>query len=190
VSLPATGMTLAERREDLLRRYQAAAEDAARLVAGSASGQRTDDPEGVDLPIAMRAAVDAIWTHLAPTGVSWVGFYLPVPTADQADGASIELVLGPSRDKPACSPIGLHGVCGQGFTGRTTRIVADVADLGENYVACDPRDRSEIVLPVFRPRSIQCIAVLDLDSHEVGRFSALDAEGLAGVLAAVGLRTA
>ena len=50
----------------------------------------------------MRAAADTFWEHLSPTGISWIGFYTIEPGAD-------EMLLGPRRDKPACSPIGLHG---------------------------------------------------------------------------------
>jgi putative methionine-R-sulfoxide reductase with GAF domain len=131
----------------------------------------------------MRAVVDALWTHLHAVGVSWVGFYLPDPADPEA------LVLGPSRNTPACSPIGLHGVCGQAFTGRQVMVIRDVRDLGEAYIACDPRDRSEVVLPLLRTTSggQVCIAVLDVDSHEVGRFGPADVEGLRAVLEAAGI---
>jgi putative methionine-R-sulfoxide reductase with GAF domain len=128
----------------------------------------------------MRAVVDALWDRLHETGVSWVGFYLPEGEA--------ELVLGPSRNKPACSPIGLHGVCGQAFTGRKPIVVRDVRELGQNYVACDPRDQSEVVLPVLEEGG-DCWAVLDLDSHEIGAFSEADVTGLQSVLHAAGLTT-
>ncbi|MBN2584536.1 MAG: GAF domain-containing protein [Planctomycetes bacterium] len=132
----------------------------------------------------MQAVVDAVWEHLgnrrAP--VSWVGFYLP-----NADGS--ELVLGPRRDKLACSPIGLHGMCGKSFTTRRPVVVDDVATLGENYVACDPRDRSEVVVPLMDADGA-CVAVLDLDSHDTGAFDHSDIEGLQQVLAAAGLSPA
>ena len=80
------------------------------------------------------------YPRLAAHGVSWVGFYLH-------EGGN-ELVLGPSRDKPACSPMGLHGVCGRSFTARRPVVVSDVRTLGENYVACDPRDLSEVPGPL------------------------------------------
>lgn len=127
----------------------------------------------------MRAVVDALWDALNDTGVSWVGFYLP-------DGD--ELVLGPRRDKPACSPIGLHGACGQCYRSGVSVVVWDVKELGENYVACDPRDQSEVVVPCLGEEGA-CWAVLDLDSFDVGAFNDEDVAGLTGVLRAAGLTT-
>ncbi len=127
----------------------------------------------------MRAAVDLLWDALHPTGVSWAGFYL-----DAHDGES--MILGPRRDKPACSPIGLHGACGRCFIDRRSLVVRDVAELGPNYIACDPRDRSEVVVPCLDPDG-SAWGVLDLDSHDVGSFSNADAEGLRCVLLSAGL---
>ena len=126
----------------------------------------------------MQAVVDTLWTALHGTGVSWVGFYLP-----EGDD---QLVCGPRRDKPACSPIGLHGVCGRAFTQRAAQVVRHVGELGENYVACDPRDRSEVVVPLLRANGT-CWGVLDLDSHDIGAFDATDVAGLQLVLRAAGL---
>ncbi|HNQ24807.1 MAG TPA: GAF domain-containing protein [Phycisphaerae bacterium] len=126
----------------------------------------------------MQAVADALWEHLSVTGVSWVGFYL-------YEGGD-ELVLGPHRDKPACSPIGLHGVCGQAFAGRRPIVVRDVAELGDHYIACDPRDRSEVVVPLF-DAAARCGAVLDLDSHNPGAFDLADVSGLQQVLHVAGL---
>lgn len=133
----------------------------------------------------MRRFVDAAWETLAQHGVSWIGFYLHDPKAN----AETALALGPRRDKPACSPIGLHGVCGQAFTSGATQIVRDVADLGENYVACDPRDRSEIVIPLFEDADggeARCWGVLDVDSFDVSAFDASDERGLKDALRAAG----
>jgi len=129
---------------------------------------------------AMNAVVDALWDGLSAAGVSWVGFYT-------LDAAAQEMTLGPRRNKPACSPIGLHGVCGQAALRREIRIVRDVKELGKDYVACDPRDRSELVVPLFEPDG-SCWGVLDLDSFDVGAFSDQDAAGIERVLSKAGFR--
>jgi putative methionine-R-sulfoxide reductase with GAF domain len=120
--------------------------------------------------------VDVLWDGLHDRGVSWVGFYLPAPDARS-------LNLGPHRDKPACSPIGLNGVCGWCLINQRARVVRDVRTLGGDYVACDPRDRSEVVVPVFDEAG-RVRAVLDLDSFEVGAFDDSDVAGLKRILAA------
>jgi L-methionine (R)-S-oxide reductase len=126
----------------------------------------------------MQAVVDALWGALKDTGVSWVGFYVH-------EGGE-ELVLAARRDKPACSPIEMHGACGQVFKSRRPLVVRDVQDLGAHYVACDPRDRSEVVIPC-RDADGTCWGVLDLDSHEAGSFTEADVAGLTTVLRAAGL---
>jgi putative methionine-R-sulfoxide reductase with GAF domain len=136
----------------------------------------------LDATERMQGVVDALWDELHAKGVSWVGFYLEDPGAPEAE----RLVLGPRRDKPACSPIGLHGVCGACFTSGKTQIVRDVRDLGDGYVACDPRDMSEIVVPIIDGATGRCTAVLDLDSFEVGSFDERDEAGLKKVLTAAG----
>jgi putative methionine-R-sulfoxide reductase with GAF domain len=151
--------------------YRIAAE---RLRGAGRSGRSSDEER-------MRRVADVLWDLLHRAGVSWVGFY----TAE-ADA----MVLGPCRDKPACSPIGLHGVCGQALTSVAPRIVRDVKDLGDAYVACDPRDRSEVVVPLLDDRRGAAWAVLDLDSWDVGAFDESDAAGLADVLEAAGFAPA
>lgn len=135
-------------------------------------------PAEADRTARMTAVVDALWSALRETGVSWVGLYLH-------EGGD-ELVLGPRQPKAACSPIGLHGACGRAFTSKKSLVVRDVGELGEDYIACDPRDRSEVVIPLFDSVG-RCWGVLDLDSHEIGAFDESDVAGLAGVLCAAGL---
>lgn len=127
----------------------------------------------------MRASIDVLWNELSPTGVSWIGFYTK-PAGRE------ELVLGPCRDKPACSPIGLHGACGRCWRERRPLVVRDVATLGVNYVACDPRDRSEVVVPLLEADGA-CWGVLDADSHEAGAFDESDARGLTEAMDRLGL---
>lgn len=138
---------------------------------------RTD--AAADMGRRMQAVVDLLWTQLAPTGVSWIGFYT------KTDGRD-EMLLGPRRDKPACSPIGLHGACGRCWTSRKSLVVTDVARLGAGYIACDPRDKSEVVVPVF-DRDGACWGVLDADSYDVGAFDAEDAAGLSRIMHAAGI---
>ena len=140
--------------------------------------------DGLTRAARMERVVDVLWEQLAPTGVSWVGFYWPVASAFPDGTPGME--LGPRRDKPACSPIGLHGACGQAYQTGRALVVADVAELGAGYIACDPRDRSEVVVPLLEADG-SCWAVLDVDSHAYAAFRDVDAAGLGVVLAAAGL---
>ncbi|MDI9403726.1 MAG: hypothetical protein QM516_07630 [Limnohabitans sp.] len=152
----------------------------ASLVRGAA-GLASLPPEERLSPLC-----DMLWDALAPRGCSWIGFYTIDPATPLDRHARLgAMLLVARRDKPACSPIGLHGVCGQGFLEESARLVEDVALLGAGYIACDPRDRSELVLPIYR--NGMCWGVLDADSHEVACFGAADLAGLSGVLRAAGL---
>lgn len=132
-----------------------------------------------DAEARMQRFVDAAWDALSPQGVSWIGFYF------KDDGAET-MTLGHRRDKPACSPIGLHGVCGRGWREERSIVVRDVRVLGPEYVACDPRDQSEVVVPLFDSAG-RCTGVLDADSFDVGAFDERDAKELARLLVAWGL---
>lgn len=114
----------------------------------------------------MREVSDVLWRFFKDFGVSWVGFYEKDPDAEQ-------MVLGPARDKPACSPIELHGACGMCWAKKRPIIVNDVHNLGPNYIACDPRDRSEVVLPLFNDDG-SCYGVLDVDSFDRDAFGEQD----------------
>lgn len=129
---------------------------------------------------SMQRCVDALWSAFAGPGLSWIGFYL------WNAGAPDELTLGPRRDKPACSPIGLHGACGRCWSSRRPLAVTDVAHLGAGYIACDPRDRSEVVVPLFNPDG-SCWGVLDADSHHPSAFDEFDAASLMRLMRHAGL---
>jgi len=133
-----------------------------------------------DRAARMAGFVDVAWSALASEDVSWLGFYMP--DSENAE----QMLLGPRRDKPACSPIGMHGACGQSFNQHITLVVRDVAALGEDYVACDPRDLAELVIPLFDSHG-NCWGVFDLDSFSPGAFTARDADALHECLAATGL---
>lgn len=110
----------------------------------------------------MGEVCDVIWRFFKDQGVSWVGFYEKDDDADQ-----MNLVC--SRNKPACSPIELRGACGMSWRKKRPIIVNDVHSLGEHYIACDPKDKSEIVLPMFNNDG-SCYGVLDLDSRDRNAF--------------------
>jgi putative methionine-R-sulfoxide reductase with GAF domain len=144
--------------------------------------RRTLRAEG-DREARMRAVVDALWGMMAPTGLSWIGFYIGFPPIGAGEAS---MMLGPRRDKPACSPIGVHGACGRCWRSKKPLVVTDVAKLGAGYIACDPRDKSEVVVPCFDADGT-CWGVLDADSYDVKAFSEDDALGLVAVLEDAGL---
>ena len=140
-------------------------------AARRASGTRED---------RMQVVVDALWDAVKDTGYSWVGFYTKTSGRD-------EMILGPRRDKPACSPLAMHGICGQCWTARRPIIVADAMKLAAgNYVACDPKDRAEVVIPLF-DESGACWGVLDADSYEANVFDERDVEALTQIVLAAGI---
>lgn len=130
-----------------------------------------------DREARMRSCTDALWDALKHADVSWIGFYL---------ARDDDMVLGACRDKPACSPIGLHGMCGQSYLSREAIVVRDVRTVGEGYIACDPRDLSEVVVPLLDPDAA-CWGVLDVDSFSVGAFETRDAVALAELMVLAGL---
>lgn len=144
----------------------------------------TTDLRTPDAHTTMKSVVDALWgafNHATTPGrISWIGFYLP----DHADPGV--LVLGPRRDKPACSPIGLHGACGRCYTSGLPLVVTDVANLGAGYIACDASDRSEVVVPLLDAQG-RCTGVLDADSYDTGAFAEHDAWQLHELLCRAGL---
>jgi putative methionine-R-sulfoxide reductase with GAF domain len=143
---------------------------------------RLGTPTG-DRESRMQRTVDALWDAFHTADVSWVGFYLKNDDLD-------ELLLGPRRDKPACSPIALFGACGRAFQSRKPLIVSDVNNLRNGYIACDPRDRSEVVIPCMDAFDDGCWGVLDVDSHDTFAFNEADAHGLSKVLIHMGLHVA
>lgn len=118
----------------------------------------------------MREIVDALWESFEGAPYSWCGFYVLSP-----DGEN--LILGPHRDKPACSPLPLHGVCGQVLRGGKPMLVADVKTLGAAHVECDPKNVTEVAVPVFDKEG-KVWAVLDVDSAEAGAFNEMDVRWL------------
>lgn len=104
-------------------------------------------------------------------GINWVGFYLYKEE---------QLVLGPFQGRAACVriPVG-SGVCGTAFAKDEAQVVPDV-HLFPGHIACDDRSRSEIVLPIHHGG--KAVAVLDVDSPDLGRFDQEDLRWLAEIV--------
>jgi L-methionine (R)-S-oxide reductase len=117
--------------------------------------------------IANAANLSSLVYHSLPD-LNWVGFYL-------YDGE--ELVVGPFQGQPACVRIALgRGVCGTAAETRTTQVVEDV-NAFPGHIACDPRSRSEIVVPLVDGDGA-LVGVFDADSPLLGRFDTEDRSGL------------
>lgn len=95
--------------------------------------------------------------------INWLGFYFR-----QGD----ELVLGPFQGNPACVRIPMgRGVCGTCAATAHTQRVQDVHAF-PGHIACDIRSRSELVVPILAQGEV--VAVLDIDSPSIGRFTEED----------------
>ena len=102
----------------------------------------------------------------------WTGFY-------RVEGD--ELVLGPFQGPLACSRIAYgKGVCGTAWQRAESVVVEDV-ELFPGHIACSSLSRSEIVVPVKHDGRV--VAVLDIDSPEVGTFDDVDREWLERIVA-------
>ncbi|MGM0525467.1 MAG: GAF domain-containing protein [Pseudomonadota bacterium] len=103
--------------------------------------------------------------------INWAGFYLARDPE--------ELVLGPFQGKVACVriPFG-KGVCGVAAEQQQLQHVDDVHQFS-GHIACDAASNSEVVAPIVVNNKV--VAVLDIDSPSVGRFSVEDADAIAEI---------
>ena len=87
------------------------------------------------------------------TGFFWVGFYLVRPCIPHKPlFDSEELRLGPFQGPVACYQIGRgKGVCGSSWLRAQTLVIPDVEEF-PGHIACSSLSRSEIVVPLNRPR--------------------------------------
>ena len=102
---------------------------------------------------------------------NWVGFYL----VDEVKGD--ELILGPFEGESTEHvriPFG-RGVCGQAAQTKKTFLVQDVSK-ETNYLACSPKVKSEIVVPILKGGEL--VGELDIDSYRLFAFTEEDREFL------------
>lgn len=105
----------------------------------------------------------------------WVGFYI-------VNGQNLE--LGPFQGPVACYTIPRgKGVCGKAWQMGQTLTVPDVSKF-EGHIACSSESRSEIVVPIFKDGEV--VAVIDVDSSELGAFDSTDQQGLEQVAQTLG----
>lgn len=123
--------------------------------------------------IAGMATTSALLHHAF--GHLWTGFYRVVePNA--------LLRVGPYQGSLGCLDITFgRGVCGVAAAERRTVVVADV-NAFPGHITCDPRSRSEIVVPVFGADGA-LLAVLDIDSGVTNAFDDDDVAGLETLVA-------
>ena len=127
---------------------------------------------GIDDSIAGMATISALLHN--GFGHLWTGFYRVVEPGRL-------LRVGPYQGTLGCLDIEFgKGVCGTAAARRETVIVADVHAF-PGHITCDPRSRSEIVVPVLGGDG-ELIAVLDIDSDQPAAFSEEDREGLESLL--------
>lgn len=148
--------------EKLLGRYRRIADQLEELYAA------------VRDPFARMASAAALLHHKMPH-FFWTGFYRLVGE---------ELLVGPYQGSLACMRLERgQGVCWAAVREGRPLLVPDVHAFA-GHIACDPRSRSEVVVPV-RDALGRVAAVLDVDGDEPAAFGEADVEGLARIAALV-----
>lgn len=118
--------------------------------------------EGEPNVLANLSNASALLKSTFPNTV-FAGFYL-------FDGNG--LILGPFQGGVSCVRIALgKGVCGESAANRQSVIVGDVKNYS-NYISCDSKALSEIVVPMVKKE--QLLAVLDLDSSVLDDYDEID----------------
>ena len=118
--------------------------------------------EGEPNVLANLSNASALLKSTFPNTV-FAGFYL-------FDGN--ELILGPFQGGVSCVRIALgKGVCGESAASRQSVIVGDVKNYS-NYISCDSKALSEIVVPMVKKGHL--LAVLDLDSSVLDDYDEID----------------
>jgi L-methionine (R)-S-oxide reductase len=123
---------------------------------------------GIEDEVAAMATMSSLIHH--GFGHLWTGFYRV------AEPGKL-LRVGPYQGTLGCMEIAFgRGVCGTAAEEMRTVIVDDVNAFAD-HITCDPRSKSEIVVPVKNGKG-ELIAVLDIDSDQLSSFDETDREGL------------
>lgn len=141
-------------------------EERYKLLFAQAEAMLRDESDEIASMANLAAMIDQTF------GFWWTGFYRVLGE---------ELVLGPFQGPVACTRIGYgRGVCGTAWRKEQTIIVEDVEKF-PGHIACSSLSRSEIVVPVWRDKTI--CAVLDIDSEHLATFDSTDREWLEKIVA-------
>ena len=123
--------------------------------------------DGETNALANLSNASALLNQSLPNSV-FTGFYL-------FDGS--ELILGPFQGGVSCVHIALgKGVCGEAAEKKEQTIIVDDVTQHANYISCDSRAKSEIVVPMVKDGHL--LGVLDLDSALTGDYDDVDQEYL------------
>jgi L-methionine (R)-S-oxide reductase len=118
-------------------------------------------------PVSRMATVTSLLYHKMGN-FYWIGFYRLV------DG---DLLVGPYQGTIACQKLKKDtGVCWAAVNQNQTIIVPAVRQFA-GHIACDPKSKSEIAIPVCNKMGKVC-AVLDVDSDKLNTFDTTDAHYL------------
>ena len=146
-------------------RYERAYEQLRELIAGKSP----------NLTAAM-ATMCAVLHHKMPHHF-WTGFYL-VASENQ-------LHVGPYQGPLACQVLEGEGVCLQCARSQQPLVVPDVQQF-PGHIACDPRSKSEIALPLLdrspSGETGRAVAVLDIDADALAQFDEDDIRPLERIL--------
>jgi len=123
--------------------------------------------------IAKLVTINAILYHKIPY-IFWVGVYLH---------HNNRLTVGPYQGPLACQELPYpEGACWYSVINRQPLVISDVKKF-QGHIACDPRSKSELVIPLLTSKDI-IYGVLDIDSNILNAF---DKDDLDAVLKIVNL---
>lgn len=111
------------------------------------------------------------------SGYDWCGIYRL-----EGDILVLDAFVGAPTDHTQI-PIGV-GVCGTAVKEGKNQVISDVREL-DNYLSCSTQTRSEIVVLIEREGVV--LGQIDIDGHDINRFTGEDEEfltQLAALLAA------
>jgi len=121
--------------------------------------------------VAAMATVCAV-VHAKMPHHLWTGFYF-VAGVD-------ELHVGPYQGPIACQVLKGRGVCLHVARTGDPAVVGDVSAF-PGHIACDPRAKSEVVIPLKKGGRV--VAVLDIDARELDQFGPADVAHLERIVA-------